>query len=130
MANFTSTATVSTSVHNLLVASSVLDTRTRPLYAPNVSFTGNPPLDVPIFIPSKTISGTVYTLSGAPASGATVKLFRQSDDRMVQTGVTDGSGHYLFVRDTGDLYTYYVLAYTSATSPQIHGVSDRGGVPA
>lgn len=86
--------------------------------------------DFPIYEATKTISGTIYTLSGAPASGATVKLVRQVDDKVVQVGVSNALGQYVFIRDSQDTYAYYVIGYTSATSPQIHGVSDRGGVPA
>jgi hypothetical protein len=84
--------------------------------------------DVPLVTPTKNISGTVYTLGGAPAAGATVKMFRQVDDELVATATTDGAGHYLFVRDIDDTLAYYVLAY-QGSSPQYHGVSDRGSVP-
>lgn len=80
-------------------------------------------------VATKNISGTVYAVTGLPVAGATVKLFREADDRLCQTQTSDGSGHYLFVRDETDTHSYYVVAYTPGATPQVHGVSDRGGVP-
>lgn len=89
------------------------------------------PHDIPTLVPTKAISGTIYTATGTTApAGTTVKLFRQMDDFLCKTGVTDAAGHYMFIRDANDIFTYYVLAYTAATTPQVHGVSDRGAIPA
>ncbi len=73
--------------------------------------------------PSKQIAGVVYDSAGAPAAGAAVKLFRQSDDLQVATTVSGGDGSYAFVRDAADPNSYYVLAYSDAAH---HGTTDRG----
>lgn len=85
--------------------------------------------DWPQVVQTKSIAGTIYDASGNPVVGGTVDLVRQTDDVIVATSTTDGSGHYNFVRDADDLFTYYVLSWTSATTPQVHGMSDRGLVP-
>lgn len=85
---------------------------------------------VPIVSPTKAISGTVLLAGGAPAAGATVMLIRQNDDQLLATATTDVNGHYLFERDVNDTSAYYVTCFTSATTPQVHGVSSRGRVPA
>ncbi len=88
--------------------------------------------DWPVVAQSATvaISGTVFTSGPIPSPGTTVKLVRQADDQVVATALTDANGHYFFERDVDDPYTYYVIGYTAATSPQVHGLSDRGQVPA
>jgi len=96
----------------------------------HVRLSSNQAHDLPIFSPTKNISGTIYQPGGSVVPGATVKLVRQFDDLVCQVGVTDSGGHYFFLRDAGDTFAYYVIAYTSATSPQVHGTSDRGVVPA
>lgn len=78
--------------------------------------------------PVKKIEGYVRDAVGNVVTGATVKLFRQSDDKMVQQTTSSATGYYTFPRDLYDPYTYYVLAYLG-TAPQTHGVSDRGSVP-
>lgn len=95
-----------------------------------VILSSNQAHDFPIYSPLKNVSGTIYQPGGSVVAGATVKLVRQTDDLVCQVGVTDAGGHYFFQRDAGDTFTYYVVAYTGATSPQIHGTSDRGVVPA
>lgn len=130
MANF-----LNTLVGNSIPLNRILATRainTRPL-TPHTSYPfiqSSIPHDLPIYSATKSISGTIYTAAGTPAVGVTVKLFRQIDDLLIRTGTTDSGGHYIFPRDANDTFAYYVLAYGSATSPQVHGVSDRGGIPA
>lgn len=85
--------------------------------------------DYPISFPTLHVAGVVRDTNGNPVAGATVKLYRVSDDKMVQSTTSATDGSYSFVRDTYDPYTYYVLAYLTAT-PQTHGVTDRGLVPA
>lgn len=80
---------------------------------------------------TKTVSGTVYDTNGATVSGATVQLFRQGDNFPVARLTSDGAGHYSFTRDAADTNTYFVVAFTVVGgTTQIHGVSDRGNVPA
>jgi len=91
-------------------------------YPPGASPDWNPDF------PTKKIDGYVRDSTGAIVVGATVKLFRQSDDKMVQTTTSSAAGYYTFPRDVFDPNTYYILAYLTA-EPQVHGVSDRGSVP-
>lgn len=80
--------------------------------------------------PYKTISGRVYDTNGASVPGATVMLFRQSDNFMCATTISGGLGVYVFQRRSDDTNTYYTVAYSIAGgSTQIHGASDRGMVP-
>lgn len=87
------------------------------------------PGDLVVFTPTKNVSGTIYDVAGVPVANATVKLIRQYDDRVVQLGVTNAQGQYFFLRDAADSLAYYVIAYTNAVSPQVHGISDRGVTP-
>lgn len=90
--------------------------------------TANP--DFPLSVPSKAISGTIYLPDYTPAAGVTAKLFRQADDKLIATQTTNANGQYLFLRDANDTHAYYVIGYGTTTSPQVHGTSDRGQVPA
>lgn len=82
-----------------------------------------------ITTPTKAVSGTLFDVTNVIVANATVKLVRQMDDAVIAVGITDSAGHYFFLRDAADPYAYYVIAFTAATSPQVHGVSDRGIVP-
>lgn len=62
---------------------------------------------------SLEITGTVRTSSGVAVSGCTVKLFRTSDDRLMATDVSDGTGVYRFT-GLSAVETYYIVAYKSA----------------
>lgn len=85
--------------------------------------------DFPVNTPTRQIAGVVRSSTGALVPGATVKLFRQSDDKRVgQTISADVTAEYSFIRDEADPYTYYVLSYIDST-PQTHGVSDRDNAP-
>ena len=77
---------------------------------------------------TKTIAGVVRDSAGTPVAGAIVKLFRQGDDRVVQTASSAANGAFSFVRDAFDTNAYYVLSYTTGT-PQTHGVTDRDLLP-
>ena len=89
-----------------------------------------PPADFQVtHSPPMHIAGVVYDTTGVGVGGATVKLFRQADDFMCQTTTSAGDGTYSFDRDPYDPYNYYVVAYTTVVSTQIHGTSDRGLVP-
>jgi hypothetical protein len=76
--------------------------------------------------PEREITGVVRDSNGTPVAGATVKLFRMSDDKMVDATTSDGDGAYSFVRDVLDPNTYYTLAYVD---DEVHGVSDRDLAP-
>jgi hypothetical protein len=87
--------------------------------------------DWPVTSPTKAIEGTVlHHETGAVVDGATVRLYRVSDNKMVQSTTSAADGTYSFDRDTDDPYTYVVSAdYDDAGTP-VHGLSDRGLVPA
>jgi len=72
----------------------------------------------------KVMAGIVKDNAGATVAGATVKLVRQSDDRIVREQISAANGSYSFDRDVFDTDLYYVIAY-KGSSPQIHGVTDR-----
>jgi hypothetical protein len=81
--------------------------------------------DFPLQFPTKSISGIVKDGSGTPVAGATVKLFRQGDDKWIATTVSAADGSYSFVRDLLDTQNrYWVAAYIGGV-PQKQGLSDR-----
>lgn len=87
--------------------------------------------DYTVQFPTRQIAGTVFDHeTGNPVAGATVKLYRDSDDKLVQTATSDGSGAFAFPRDLYDPYTYHYTADYTVTGTQYHGISDRGLVPA
>lgn len=71
---------------------------------------------------TKLVTGIVYDSAGAPASGATAKLFRQSDDVKISTFTTAADGRYTFTRADDDSDLWYVVGYSDATH---HGTTDR-----
>lgn len=77
--------------------------------------------------PTAAVAGTVYDEDQAIAVGATVLLFRQSDNLFIGSTITDAAGAYSFTRDTADPNEYYVVAFVSDTS---HGSSNRSLAPA
>lgn len=76
--------------------------------------------------PAAAIAGTVFDRSGAAAVGATVLLFRQSDNLFIASTLSDAAGAYTFTRDTADPNTYYVMAFTG---DEDHGTSNRSLTP-
>lgn len=76
--------------------------------------------------PNATVAGTVYDSDGNASVGATVLLFRQSDNLFIASTLTDSAGEYSFTRDTADPNEYYVVAFSSDTA---HGSSDRSIAP-
>lgn len=78
--------------------------------------------------PSKAIAGTIRDSSNAVVSGATVKLVRQSDDRVVRTTTSAADGTYSFARDVFDSRSYYVTCYKTGV-PEVHAISDRDLIP-
>ncbi len=87
--------------------------------------------DWPVTSPTKAIAGAVlHHETGVVVVGATVRLYRAVDGKLVQTDVSTTGGVYSFPRDTSDPYSYFVSAdYDDAGTP-VHGLSDRGLVPA
>lgn len=87
--------------------------------------------DYPVTTPTKAIAGTViHHETAVPVVGATVRLYRVSDDLMCQTTTSAAGGAYSFVRDAADPNTYYTTATYLDGATQVHGISDRGLVPA
>lgn len=68
-----------------------------------------------------TLSGIVTDSTGAPLAGATVKVFRVSDEALVATVTSNGSGAY--TATTPDAGPFYVLAFKD--SPFVTGLTAR-----
>jgi hypothetical protein len=94
---------------------------------------GEGPGDYPLNDGRRSLSGQVLDEDHPNNPGIpniTVYLFRSSDKQYVgQSSVTDGSGNYLFPRDSNDPNSYFVLVTTDGNLPPAHGVSDDGLVP-
>lgn len=67
------------------------------------------------------ISGTTKDSSSVALPSCSVKLFRTSDDLLMETVTSDGSGNYSF-SSVGLGETYYVVAY-KAGSPDVAGTT-------
>ena len=95
-----------------------------------LAFVGVPD-DTHMSNPNKGLSGHVRGTDGAPIQGATVVLYRQYDNVAVRTTTSGENGVYFFQRNQGDTNTYYAVAFSVVNgNVQIHGVSNRGRVPA
>ena len=70
---------------------------------------------------SKHIRGVTRDSGGAALASCTVKLFRTSDDFLIATTTSDGSGNYDFPVQN-DNATYYVVAYKSG-APDVSGTT-------
>lgn len=80
--------------------------------------------------PTKTLAGVTRDQAGNILGSCTVILFRQSDNFACQVTTSDATtGAYSFARDFFDTQSYYVVSYLPGSSPQVHGVSDRGLTP-
>jgi hypothetical protein len=69
---------------------------------------------------SVNIVGVTRDASGAPLASVTVKLFKTSDNSLVNSTVSDGSGVYSFTVTPST--AYYLLAYKSGT-PDVAGTT-------
>jgi hypothetical protein len=96
--------------------------------------TGNAATDVKVTLPGAglvhqtALEGYTRDATGTGLA-ATVKIFNQATDAKATEQVSAADGRYSWVRDSTDTNTYYVVAYKTGT-PEIHGMSDRGLVPA
>lgn len=70
-----------------------------------------------------SFSGVTRDVNANPLGGCTVKLFRTSDNALMQTTVSDGSGNYSF-QQVGIGSLYYVVAYLPG-SPDVAGTTVR-----
>lgn len=84
--------------------------------------------DYAVTFPTRKVAGVVRDQSGTPYEGADVRLFREFDDKMVQTTTSAADGTYEFLRDEFDPYTYYVTASETDGDPT-QGLTVRGLVP-
>ena len=71
--------------------------------------------------PRIIITGITKDSGGAPIGGCTVKLYRTSDDVMVLSTISDGSGNYTFAPVNRGVQ-YYVVAY-KAGAPDVSGTT-------
>lgn len=86
--------------------------------------------DWPVEVASRVIAGVVRNHeTGSVVEGATVRLFRSTDDAICQTATSGPDGSYSFDRDADDPYDYYVTAQYLEGATQVHGITDRGLVP-
>lgn len=85
--------------------------------------------DYTVQFPTKHIAGFVRNSDGTVFfGGATMQLIRDSDNKVVQTGVSSTvDGSYSFVRDLYDPNTYHVAAFYPSAPEQ--GVTQTGLVP-
>lgn len=72
--------------------------------------------------PLMSVTGVTKDSGGSPLGGCTVKCYRTSDDSLVGTTVSDGSGNYSFVVGQGQLY--YCAAW-KAGAPDVAGATDN-----
>lgn len=75
-----------------------------------------------VTVGTKTVTGVVYDSAGVPATAATAKLFRQSDDVKISTDTTGADGVYRFTRADDDADLWYVVGFSDDTH---HGTTDR-----
>lgn len=80
---------------------------------------------------TKSVSGRVLDVNAVAVVGATVLLFRTSDNLYCASTTSGANGVYSFPRRVDDPETYWTVAYTrTGGSIQVHGASNRGLVPA
>jgi len=72
------------------------------------------------------IAGVTRNRCAAPEPGATVHLFRVSDNVLVATTTSDGAGAYEFVNPSGE--PFYAASFSSDGS--LAGVTGRNLTPA
>jgi hypothetical protein len=129
MAYNTQQTPLATRTRTVTLSPTPLTSKSRTVTSPRPNLAAVNPGDLPIYVGSKTIAGTIYGIAGVVVPNSIVKLVRQYDDKVVAQTTADINGHYIFPRDSLDSLAYYIISYTTATNPQIHGVSDRGLVP-
>lgn len=88
------------------------------------------PGDDPLLDPTRTIEGTVRMPDNSAYLGeATVYLVRSDDVVVASTTSSPVDGSYVFLRNSYDAATYYVVAFADGATPR-EGVTERGLVPA
>ena len=99
----------------------VLGPRLIPVGGIGHSLRSTPNLKAPQFFGSFSLSGVTRNSSGVALGNCVVDLFLNSEDTLVATTVSDGSGNYRFTL-SGNSQTYFVRAY-KAGSPDVAGTS-------
>lgn len=85
------------------------------------SYFSTPRLKAPKFFGSFSLSGVTRDSSGVALGNCVVDLFLNSEDTLVASTTSDGSGVYGFIL-SGNSQTYYVRAY-KAGAPDVAGTS-------
>lgn len=85
------------------------------------SLFSTPLLKKPTFTGTFSLSGVTRDSSGVALAGCVVDLFLNSEDTLVATTTSDGSGNYTFIVN-GNSQTYFVRAY-KAGAPDVAGTS-------
>jgi hypothetical protein len=85
------------------------------------SWQGLPYLKAPRFFGSFSLSGVTRDSAGVALANCVVDLFLNSEDTLVATTTSDGSGNYRFTL-SGNSATYFVRAY-KVGSPDVAGTS-------
>jgi len=85
------------------------------------SLFSTPLLKKPTFIGTFSLSGVTRDSAGVALGDCVVDLFLNSEDTLVASTVSDGSGNYRFTL-SGNSQTYFVRAY-KAGSPDVAGTS-------
>lgn len=84
---------------------------------------------MPIAITEFGFIGISRDSTGTALGGCTVKLYRETDDALMETTTSDANGNYRFKSAAPVGVTYYVRWYL-AGSPDRAGTSKNGLVPA
>jgi hypothetical protein len=85
------------------------------------SLFSTPLLKAPTFFGSFSISGVTRDSAGVALGNCVVDLFLNSEDTLVATTTSDGSGNYSFTL-SGNSATYFVRAY-KVGAPDVAGTS-------
>jgi hypothetical protein len=99
----------------------VLGPRRVPVGGIGHSLFSTPLLKKPTFFGSFSLSGVTRDSAGVALGNCVVDLFLNSEDTLVATTTSDGSGNYSFTL-SGNSATYFVRAY-KAGSPDVAGTS-------
>ena len=92
-----------------------------PLGGIGQSYFSTPRLNAPQFKGSFSLSGVTRDSAGVALANCVVDLFLNSEDTLVASTTSDGSGVYGFIL-SGNSQTYYVRAY-KAGAPDVAGTS-------
>jgi hypothetical protein len=83
-----------------------------PLQFPSIKNLG-PAVIQPLGIYNTTLTGVSRDASGSPIGGCTIKLYRKSDDAVMDLQTSDGSGNFTFTMAPTSM-TFYIRATDSS----------------